>query len=55
MLLEKKLIGIINNETTPKFSTGKICFTTRESDSHRGGGIVVVLSGDNKKHNEEQK
>ena len=42
-----KLIGMIVNETTPKISQGSICFTTKGSDSHRGGGIVLVLSKDN--------
>ena len=39
-----KLIGMIVNETTPKISTDEICFTTRGSDSHRGGGIVLIIS-----------
>ena len=42
-----KLIGMIVNETTPKISQGDICFTTRGSDCHRGGGIVIVISKDN--------
>lgn len=43
-----KLIGMIVNETTPKISQGEICFTTRGSDCHRGGGIVIVISKDNR-------
>lgn len=39
-----KVIGMIVNETTPKFSLGEVCFTTKGSDSHRGGGIAIVIS-----------
>ena len=38
-----KVIGMIVNETTPKISLGEVCFTTRGSDSHRGGAIVVFI------------
>ena len=48
-----ELIGMIVNETTPKVSQGSICFTTKGSDSHRGGGIVIVISKEDRSPNGE--
>lgn len=49
------LIRMIVNETTPKTSLDEICFTTRGSDSHRGGAIVVFIEKEQANGNDSKK
>lgn len=42
-----KLIGMIADHTTPKWTVGEVCFTVTATDYKKGGCMTVILEKEN--------